>query len=343
MTQVAILGTGLIGTSIGLALKANSEVKNLELVGYDRELINLRQAKKIGAVDRIEPNIANAVRDAHLIVLAAPVLANHRMLEYIAPHLPEGAVVTDTGSTKGATMAAAAEHLPRGVSFVGGHPMAGKTEVGPGHADPTLFKGARWIVTAPASAPENAVKSVFSLAEAVGAIPMIMDPQEHDAYVAAISHLPMVAAHAMFGLVRRSEAWPELSLLAAGGFKSSTRLAATDPSMAYDILATNREQTIHWLDRFIDELRDMRDRLGDDDRESLFTDIAKSELDYSAFLLGAVGRKEDSTVASEADQFDFSALLIGQMAKDKISDMTSDSENRIRKAELARRMKRDID
>jgi prephenate dehydrogenase len=172
---------------------------------------------------------------------------------------------------------------------------------------------------------------------------MIMDAEEHDAYVAAISHLPMVAAHAMFGLARRSEAWPELSLLAAGGFKSSTRLAATDPAMAYDIIATNRDQTIHWLSRFIDELQDMRERLLENDREALFTEIAQGEMDYSAFMLGAVGRKEESAISSEADQFDFSALLIGQMAKDKISEMTQDSEERLRQAEIERRMKRDLD
>lgn len=343
MTQVTILGTGMIGSSIGLALKANPEVIDLEIVGYDRDNINQRQARKIGAVDRTEGNIANAVRDANLVILAAPVLANHRLLEEIAPFVQQGAVVTDTGSTKAATTAVAREHLPDGVNFVGGHPMAGKTEVGPDHADADLFRGARWIVTAPAWASQNAVKTVFSLAESVGATAMIMDPEEHDAYVAAISHLPMVAAHAMFGLARRSEAWPELSLLAAGGFKSSTRLAATDPAMAYDILATNREQTLHWLDRFIEELQEMRERLKDSDREELFTEIAQGELDYSAFLLGAVGRKEDTTIASEADQFDFSALLIGQMAKDKISEMTQDSEERLRQAELERRLKRDID
>ena len=342
MTQIAILGTGLIGASIGLALKANPHVKDLDIVGYDREGSNARQARKLGALDRSEGNIAKAVRDANLIILAAPVLANHRLLEEIAPFVQEGAVVTDTGSTKAATTAVAREHLPNGVSFVGGHPMAGKTEVGPAHADAELFQGARWVVAAPAWASEAAAKTVISLADAVGATPMLMDAEEHDAYVAAVSHLPMVAAHVLFGLARRSEAWPELGQLAAGGFKSSTRLAATDPSMAYDILATNKEQTLHWLDRFIEELGEMRDRLQHADREALYTEIAQGELDYSAFLIGAFGRQEEST-ESEVDRFDFSALLIGQMAKDKIAEMQLDSDERIRKSELERRMKRNVD
>ena len=342
MTRVAILGTGMIGASIGLALHANPEVKDLEIVGYDRENVNLRHARKIGAIDHAEGNISKVVRDTHLVILAAPVLANHRLIEEIAPFVTRGAVVTDTGSTKAATTAVAEDLLPKGVNFVGGHPMAGKTEVGPDHADVDLFRGARWIVTPTASASEAAAKTVMSLAESTGATAMIMDPEEHDAYAAAISHLPMIAAHVMFGLARKSEAWPELSLLASGGFKSSTRLAATDPAMAYDILATNQAQTLHWLDRYIEDLQEMRDRLNEGDQEDLFSEIAQSEMDYSSFLLGAVGRKNESDAASEADMFDFNALMIGQLAKDKISEMTESSEARLRKDALDRRMKRDI-
>jgi prephenate dehydrogenase len=340
MSVVAILGTGLIGTSIGLGLRNSSDVVDIEVVGYDRERLNARHAKKVGALDREEGALANAVRDAHLVILAAPILANHRLIEEIAPYLKPGAVVTDTGSTKTATIRHAREHLPKHVSFVGGHPMAGKTEVGPQHADPKLFEGSRWVVTAPVDATQGAIQTVFSLATVLGATPMIMDPEEHDAYIAAISHLPMVVAQTLFGMTRRSEAWPELSVLAAGGFKSTTRLAATDPSMAFDILATNRDQTVHWLDRFIEELQEARDRLSDNDREELFAEIAQAELDYSAYLLGAVGRKEESQI--DQDSFDFSALLIGQAARDKIQELSQASEERLREQELARRLKRDI-
>jgi prephenate dehydrogenase len=340
MTQVAILGTGLIGTSIGLALKQNPEVRIEQIVGYDRQRRNSRRAKKIGAVDREEGKIANAVRDAGLVILAAPILSNHRLIEEIAPFVEEGAVVTDTGSTKAATLRHARQHLPKSVHFVGSHPMAGKTEVGPDHADANLFKDQRWVITAPTDSSEDAVNVVLSLAQGVGALPMLMDPDEHDAYVAAISHMPMVAAHALFQLVRRSEAWPELSLLAAGGFKSSTRLTATDPSMAYDIIDTNREQTLHWLDRFIEELRRVRKDISENDREQLFTQIAKTELDYSAYLLGAVGRKEEEELVPPG--FDFSSMMIGQAMKDKVDSMSYSSEERVREQELARRLKRDI-
>ena len=219
--------------------------------------------------------------------------------------------------------------------------MAGKTEVGPDAADADLFKEQRWVITAPADASQDSVKVVISLAHGVGALPMIMDPEEHDAYVAAISHMPMVAAHALFRLTHKSEAWPELSELAAGGFKSSTRLAGTDPSMAFDILATNRDQTVHWLDRFIEELQEIREEISEHDREQLFTQIAQTELDYSAFTLGIVGRQEES-VGVDTAGLDFSAMLVGQAMKDKIDEMSEGSEERVRERELESRMKRDI-
>ncbi len=341
MTQVAILGTGLIGASIGLALRQNKDVNIDEIVGYDRQRANSRHAKKIGAVDREEGSLSRAVREAGLVILAAPILSNHRLIEEIGPLLDDGAVVTDTGSTKTATLRHAAEHLPRNVHFVGSHPMAGKTEIGPQHADAELFQGARWVVTAPANASGDAVKVVMSLARGVGAEPMIMDPQEHDAYVAAISHMPMVAAQALFRLVRGSEAWPELSLLAAAGFKSQTRLTQTDPSMAYDILVTNRELTVHWLDRYIAELTELRSDLGEPNRQEFYAQIARTELDYSAYMLGAVGRREEGP-ESERAGFDFSTVLVGQVVKDKIDQMTKLGDDRQKERELEQRLTRDI-
>jgi prephenate dehydrogenase len=340
MTQVAILGTGLIGASIGLALKKSRSVKVDQIVGYDRQRTNSRRAKKIGALDKEEGNLTNAVRGANLIILAAPILSNHRLLEEIAPFVDQGAVITDTGSTKAHTLRHAGEHLPQGVHFVGSHPMTGKTEVGPDHAEADLFKDHRWVITPPADALPDAVAVVVSLAESVGALSMFMDAEEHDAYVAAVSHMPMVAAQALFQLAHKSEAWPELSQLAAGGFKSSTRLAGTDPSMAYDIITTNRDQTLHWLDRFIGELRGIRDDIAHRDHEELFSQISRTELDYSAYLLGAVGRTEGSKLDREG--LDLGSMLVGQAMKDKLDAITDVGEKRRRENKLERRLKRDI-
>ena len=135
----------------------------------------------------------------------------------IADRLLPGAIVTDTGSTKAQVLRWADEILPRTINFVGGHPMAGKTEVGAAHAEATLFEGARWVLVPSRDASAAAVETIAGLATALGAHPMYMDAEEHDAYVAAVSHLPLFAASALFRVARDSEAWPELSLLAANG------------------------------------------------------------------------------------------------------------------------------
>ena len=340
MAQIAILGTGMIGTSIGLALKDNTDVTVEKIIGYDRDKSNMRAAKKIGAVDDTEGNIRKAIKNASIIILAAPVLSNHLLLEEISQFVNPGTVVTDTGSTKNATLIHALDCLPKDVDFIGSHPMAGTTGVGPAHADKNLFKDQIWIITAPANAKAQSVNSIFHLAESLGSKPMIMDAEEHDAYVAAVSHAPMVISQALFKLMRSSEAWPELSILAAGGFKSATRLAGTDPSMAFDIVKTNRDQILHWLNRYISELDILRHNFEDLGDEDLFRLIAQIELDHSTFMAGAIGRREESNM--EGTGSDFGALLIGHAMKDKLEEMAKSSVERVEEKDLARRMRRDI-
>ncbi len=293
MPRIAILGTGLIGASIGLRLKATSTGDGLEVVGFDRYRDHAQGAERAKAVDSIVRDPTEAVRGAGLVILAAPILAIRELMEQIAHALEPGAVVTDTGSTKAEIMRWARELLPDTASFVGGHPMAGKTESGPGAAEATLFEHARWAIVPSPEAAEDAVDVVAGLAHMMGAQPLFMDAEEHDAYVAAISHLPLMAATALFRLTRDSEAWPELSLLAAGGFRDTTRLAGTDPAMAHDIAITNRTQIIHWLERYREALHRLQQQLADtEDEQELFRLLTKTNIEHGAFMSGAIGRKE---------------------------------------------------
>ncbi|MPZ97759.1 MAG: prephenate dehydrogenase/arogenate dehydrogenase family protein [Dehalococcoidia bacterium] len=343
MPRVAILGTGLIGSSIGLALKQRGEVRDLEIVGFDRYRSTANASQKAGALDKVENEPSRAVRGAGLVILAAPVLANRRLMEEIADALEDGAVVTDTGSTKAETMRWAAELMPSRVTFIGGHPMAGKTEAGPRFADPALFEDSRWVVVAPPGAPSAAIESVTNLANAVGAEPMFMDAQEHDAYVAAISHVPMLLSTALFRTARASEAWPELSLLAAGGFKDATRLTATDPAMAYDIAVTNSEQILHWLDRFRGALLDLKELLeaGEERRDEYFKLIAQNEFEYTAYRAGKVGREADSSLP-DSSGFDFGSFLMGEVIKEKMQEINRDQEKRLEDLDREQRMRRNV-
>jgi len=293
MPRVTIFGTGLIGASIGLRMRQAMAGADLEIVGADSFRDHAKAAERVGAIDRAEPDPRLAVEGAGLVILATPILAMRELLEEMAPALEAGAIVTDTGSTKAEVLRWARQWVPPAVSFVGGHPMAGKTDTGPGAADAALFEGARWAVVPTREAAADAVEVVTALARMMGAQPMFMDAAEHDAYVAAISHLPHLVATALFRLTRDSEAWPELSLLAAGGFRDTTRLAGTDATMAHDIAITNRAQIAHWLSRYREQLRVLQEQLEDTtDETALFRLLSESSFEYDAYRGGAVGRHE---------------------------------------------------
>ncbi len=333
MPRVAILGTGLIGASIGLRLHSHGRSKDLSVVGWDRNPDHAREARERGAIAEAAGSIAEAVRGAWLVVLAAPVLALRGLLEEVGAEAAAGrivrnAVVTDTGSTKAEVLRWAAETLPDSVSFVGGHPMAGRTASGPAAADGALFEGARWVLIPSPSATGGAVETVTSLLNTMGAEPMFMDAEEHDAYVAAVSHLPLAAAVALFALVRESEAWPEMSMLASSGFLGATRLAQSDTSMVYDIFATNREQVAHWLERYGTALERFRESLLDEEGgEALFRSLGEANLDYARLASGDVGREAWTESQSNMPSMSAFDLLLGGALSDKMREWREGQED----------------
>ena len=315
--RVVIVGLGLIGGSIGLRLKA-AELPQLEIVGSDVDGSTERAAKKSGAIDSSEHDLTEAVRDARLVIIAVPISALRDVFTAIAPHLAEGAVVTDTASTKGEVMKWAAELLPESVSFVGGHPMAGKELTGIDHADAALFEGRAYCVCPTVSSSPTAIQSVVGLAQALGAEPVFIDAEEHDVYAAAISHLPLITATALFSLLRESPSWDDLGQLASTGFRDMTRLAASDPSMSNAIWKTNREAIIHWIDRFAEELKRIRGMLSDARDEELFKLFAEVKLQRDEFIANPP-RRESTAKGPEVDrQRAFLDIFVGGMMADNI-------------------------
>lgn len=263
MQRVTIVGLGLIGGSIGLGLRrwsaanAKTGAGALEITGFDSDLEQQTYAKKIEAVDRTEWNLAKAVEKADVVVVATPVGAMREVFADIADHLKAGAVVTDVGSTKAQVLAWAAERLPRTVSFVGGHPMAGKAQsIEAAEAD--LFQGATWVVCPAVTASEDAIRNVLGLVAALGAEPYFVDPAEHDAYVAGVSHLPFVIAAALMNAVSGDPSWRDMKTLSATGFRDVTRLAAGSPAMHRDIVLTNRAAVARWVDQMTTALAEFR-------------------------------------------------------------------------------------
>ncbi len=256
--RLAILGLGLIGGSLGLALRAAQPT--LEIVGWDRDWASCGLALERGAITLAAVTPAEAVATADLVVLATPIGVVRELLAAIAPAVRAGAVVTDVASTKAQVIAWAAE---AGVPFVGGHPMAGSEKTGMTHARVNLFRGATWCVTPDGASPPGGAETVEEVARLVGARPLRLEPAEHDAYVAAISHLPFATAAALVALTTADPRWPSMAELAATGYRDVTRLASGSPTMYRDISTTNAGAIAPLLRGLAARLTTLADELDD--------------------------------------------------------------------------------
>ncbi len=266
-TQVTIVGVGLIGGSLGMILKRKSLADRV--VGVGRRVENLKKAVELGAIDRYVVNSTEGVREADLVVLATPVDTYDRHLKEWGSCLKVGAIVTDVGSVKGRLVEHAESALPRGVHFVGVHPIAGKEQTGVVAATPQLFTGARCIVTPTATTDPAALDRVRALWRETGAEVLEMDPYEHDKILGAVSHLPHVAAFALINALidLRNHIIPSLDLAghSGGGLRDTTRIAASSPEMWRDIFLWNRDNIVRWIEAYEQSLARLKQliKLGD--------------------------------------------------------------------------------
>jgi len=308
--HVAIVGTGLIGGSIALALKARTP--GVRIVAVDRDPAQAALAVERGAADAAAASPADAVAHADVVVLAVPTGAIRNTLVEIAPALRPGALVTDVASVKGPAVDAAREVLPEHVTFVGGHPMAGAERGGMAHADALLFENAVYVLTPPAGT-EADPRAVW-LARSVGARPVVMAPGRHDAVVAAVSHLPQLAAVALVGLA--AEVGDDALALAAGGFRDMTRIASSPFGMWGDILAANRPAVLGVLDAYAGGLGALRAAVEAGDLGALAGAFERSATTRSAIPSHAKGfltPLAEVTLWAE-DRVGFLAAVTGALA-----------------------------
>ncbi|WP_234484865.1 prephenate dehydrogenase [Noviherbaspirillum pedocola] len=255
--QVAIFGVGLIGGSFALAMKRAGAAERI--VGVSRNPATLARAVELGIVDAGAPSAEEAVRDADLVLVAAPVAQTGAILSAIRPFLRPDAIVTDAGSTKSDVVAAARTALGDRIGqFIPGHPIAGRELNGPDAAIPDLYVGKKVVL---AALPENRSQDVERVAAAwqhCGAVVHRLSPEEHDRIFAAVSHLPHLLAYA---LVDDIAAKPHADLLfqyAASGFRDFTRIAGSSPEMWRDITLANRDAMLAELDSYLAQLGKLR-------------------------------------------------------------------------------------
>jgi prephenate dehydrogenase len=273
--HVAIVGLGLMGGSWGLALRKHGFAGRR--VGYDREDV-VGRALTIGAVDEGAQDLAAAVREAHLVILATPVGVILELLPQLKASASPRALVTDVGSTKRLICQRAREALGDEPLFLGGHPLAGKERSGLENADAALFENVRYVVTplAPEHRADKRVQAFCRLLETLGARPYVSDAPSHDRAVAFLSHLPQLISSGLAGLVADESAGGGLPLeLAASGFRDVTRLAESPYSVWRDICLTNSENIQQALEAFIEKLESLKLHLSDRELEREFKQALK--------------------------------------------------------------------
>ncbi|MEN8688080.1 MAG: prephenate dehydrogenase/arogenate dehydrogenase family protein [Desulfuromonadales bacterium] len=274
--KLAVVGVGLIGGSLALALKQAGAVGHV--IGIGRGLPNLETASRLGVVDSYTQDIAAGVADADVVFLATPVQALGALAKQAMPHLKSGAILTDGGSVKQAVIDAIEPHLRDDVHFVPGHPIAGTENSGAEAAFATLYCDRRCILTPTENTDVIALDSMRSMWQLAGSQVVIMDVEKHDRVLAAISHLPHMVAYALVNAVGSYDRYNENILeYSAGGFRDFTRIASSDPTMWRDIALTNREALVEMMEQFETFFAELKEDVATGSAERLFEFFRRSK------------------------------------------------------------------
>ena len=252
--RVALIGLGLIASSMAHAMRAEGLAG--EIVGTARSAESRETVSEMGFCDRVTDTAAEAVEGADLVVLAIPVGAMNPVAREIGPHLKPGATLTDVGSVKRAVIDAVAPHLPEGVHFIPGHPLAGTEHSGPRSGFAELFENRFTILVPAEGVPEGEIGKLTRFWRGMGANVELMDVEHHDLVLAVTSHTPHLIAYTMVGVADdlRRVTDSEVIKYSAAGFRDFTRIAASDPTMWRDVFLNNKEATLEILGRFTEEL-----------------------------------------------------------------------------------------
>lgn len=255
--KVVIIGVGVIGGSLGMALISRGLAQRI--IGVDVDSPNLKLAVESTAIHEGTTELDKAVPGADLVVIATPVGITLNIVQAVGMLASQGCIITDVGSTKGKVVYEAEKLLPQGVQFIGGHPMTGSELAGVRGADTYLFENAVYVLTPTDNTDKKSIKKFRAMIEAIGAKVIETDPDEHDLMVAAVSHLPHLAATSLVNTVGQIDKEHEgLLMLAAGGFRDTTRIASGHPLMWRDICITNKDNILKVLDRYMAALTDVR-------------------------------------------------------------------------------------
>jgi len=280
LRHVTIVGVGLLGGSVALAIK--KAFRGVHIAGVGRRWTSLRQAARARIIDSAYLDPAEPARQSDLVILATPVCAFGLHLARIAPHLRRGALVTDVGSTKSLVVRLAGRILGGRSGFVGSHPLAGSEQKGPAYARADLLRGATCIITPTSATSPQAASAIERLWRRMGMRTIRMTPAAHDRAMAAVSHLP----HALAAVLTRLPAKGDLAV-SARGFADMTRLASGDAEVWRDVFMTNRKAMLAAIDAFDEDLMALRDLLDVGDPDGILRFLASAK------------RRRDATITNK--------------------------------------------
>jgi cyclohexadieny/prephenate dehydrogenase len=267
---MALIGIGLIGSSLAQVARQRGLVREIAI--STRSPDTLRRAEELGLGDTYALDAAVAVEGADLVILCVPVGANEAIAKWIAPALKKGAVLTDVGSTKGSVVDQVSPHVPEGVHFIPGHPIAGTEHSGPDAGFPTLFDQRWCILTPPEGTDQAALERLAAFWRGCGSDVDTMDPKHHDLVLAIVSHLPHLIAYNIVGTADDLETVTKSEVIkySASGFRDFTRLAASDPTMWRDVCLHNKDAILEMLARFSEDLSALQRAIRWGDGQALF-------------------------------------------------------------------------
>ncbi|MEO9336593.1 prephenate/arogenate dehydrogenase family protein [Mesorhizobium sp. SB112] len=268
--KIALIGIGLIGSSLARVIRRENLAGHIAISTRSAETLGRAEELRLG--DSYSQDAKEAVRDADLIIVSVPVGASGAVAAEIAPALKPGAIVTDVGSTKASVIAQMTPHIPQGVHFIAGHPLAGTEKSGPDAGFAELFENRWCILTPEPDADADAIERLSEFWRRCGSNIDTMDPAHHDMVLAIVSHLPHIIAYNIVGTADDLEAVTKSEVIkySASGFRDFTRLAASDPTMWRDVCLHNKDAILEMLARFSEDLASLQRAIRWGDGDKLF-------------------------------------------------------------------------
>lgn len=319
--RVLIIGLGLIGGSLALCVKKRH--KDSTIVGYDIFPEQAKLARMLGVVDELAQSIEESAKEADLILIATPVQETERIISLLADiPLKENVIISDTGSTKATIVKKAEKLIQKGVTFIGGHPMAGSHKSGVAAAREWLFENAFYLLTPPASTPEEKLHELKEWLVGTKAKFITISPEEHDYLTGVISHFPhVIAASLVHQAEKTSHEQSLVTRLAAGGFRDITRIASSSPEMWRDILLHNKEVILQLLKEWQQEMEEVAVMIENEDSDKIYQFFAQAKQ-----FRDELPQKEKGAIPSFYDLFvevpDYPGVIsevTGYLAKEEIS------------------------